>query len=352
MLLEMTENSASGTTAPVAPPPSAGLLQLLFSRHITYCVSALARLGVADHMNESPVDVEALAHKVAAQPAALYRVMRMLAGVGVFEETSNRKFRLTEMGALLRTDAPGSFRYLAIQFGDPWSTRCWERFTDTLKTGVDSVTLTFGKNVFELFAEEPEQAEHFNRSMTGLSAFLTEPILRAYDFSSIHRLADVGGGHGRLLAAVLNENPLMKGVVYDLPEVAAGAPGQPHLADCAGRIEFEAGSFFERAPSGCDAYMLKFILHDWSDEHCKTILRCIRQQLPPDGRVLVIDQVVNDDPAPSPVKLLDIEMLALTVGGRERTEAEFRGLFASAGLKLAKVFRTDSPVCILEARPL
>ncbi|HEY7212299.1 MAG TPA: methyltransferase [Bryobacteraceae bacterium] len=350
MLLEMTENSAPSATAPVAPPPVV-LLQLLFGKHITYSLSALARLGVADHMSDVPADVETLAAKVGAQPAALYRVMRMLASVGAFEETSGKCFRLTEAGALLRTDAPGSFRYLAIQLGDPWSTRCWERFTDTLRTGTDAVTLTFGKNVFDLFAEEPEQAEHFNRSMTGLSAFMTEPILRAYDFSTINRLADVGGGHGRLLAAVLDKNPRMNGVVYDLPEVVAGAPGQPHLAKCADRIRFESGSFFERVPSGCDAYMLKFILHDWSDEHCKTILQCIRQQLPPDGRVLVIDQIINSDAAPSPVKLLDIEMLALTVGGRERTAQEFRELFAAAGLKLVNVFRTESPVCVLEARP-
>jgi hypothetical protein len=333
-----------------AKPPLAALF-LLFGKHLAYSVSAIARLGVADHMGDSPVDVETLARKVGANASALSRVMRVLAGAGVFEQTPEGSFRLTKTGELLRTDAPGSCRYTAIQMGDAWSTRPWEHFTDTIRTGIDGVRQAFGKNLFELLAEEPEQADHFNRSMNGYSAAVTKPIVRAYDFRSIKRLADVGGGHGKLLAAILKEYPQMTGVVYDLPEVTAGAPGQEHLADCRDRIQFESGSFFERVPSGCDAYMMKFILHDWSDEHCKTILRCIRQQLPDHGRVLVIEQLVTETAELSLASLLDIEMLALTVGGRERTEAEFQELFASADLRLTRVIPTDSPLYILEARP-
>jgi hypothetical protein len=144
----------------------------------------------------------------------------------------------------------------------------------------------------------------------------------------------------------------MTGVVYDLPEVVAGARGQEHVARCGQRLQLEAGSFFERVPSGCDAYIMKFILHDWSDEHCRTILQRIRQQLPPHGRVLVIEQIVAPGADLSFAKLLDLEMLALTIGGRERTHAEFEGLFSSAGLELARVVPTESPVSILEARPV
>ena len=347
MLLEVLDDAPA---TPAMPPPAA-MLQLLFGKHLTYCVSAVARLGVPDQMSEQPTDVALLAAQAGVQPSLLYRVMRALAGVGVFEEGPGRTFRLTETGRLLRTDTPGSFRYLAIQLGDSWSTRSWENFTETLRTGTDSVSLTFGKNVFDLFADVPEDAETFNRSMTGLSAFLTEPVLNAYDFNGIERLADIGGGHGRLLAAVLDRNAHLQGVVYDLPEVVAGGPGQPHLTGCKDRIEFAAGSFFDRVPGGCDAYMMKFILHDWSDEHCRRILRCVRQQLPPEGRLIVIEQVVQEGGAPSPAKLLDIEMLAMTAGGRERTEAEFSQLFASAGFKLTRTVSTESPVSILEARP-
>jgi hypothetical protein len=154
-----------------------------------------------------------------------------------------------------------------------------------------------------------------------------------------------------LLSAILGHYPRITGVVYDLPEVVAGGLEQEHVSAGRGRLQFESGSFFERVPGGCDAYMMKFILHDWSDDHCKKILHRIREQLPPHGRVLVIEQIVNADAELSFAKLLDLEMLALTVGGRERTQAEFQDLFSSAGLGLVRVFATGSPMCILEARP-
>lgn len=331
-------------------PPHLTIVQLLFGKHVAYSVSAMAHLGVADHMGDYPVPVETLAHKVGARADSLFRVMRVLAGAGVVEQTSDRSFQLTAVGKTLRSDAPVCMRHTAMQMGDPWSTRPWEHFTETIRTGVDGVTRAFGKNAFEFLADEPEQAEHFNQSMSGYSAAMTDAILAGYDFGSIRRLADLGGGHGKLLSAILCRNPEMTGIVYDLPEVIAGRYGQEHLAACADRIRFEAGSFFERVPGGCDAYLMKFIIHDWSDEHCTTILQRIRQQLPADGRVLVIEQIVTPTPELSFAKLVDLEMLALTVGGKERTEAEFAKLFASAGLTLTGVFPTQSPVCILEAR--
>jgi len=350
MPLQTVSDSASTNTA-TAVPPMARLLELLFGKHIAYSVSAVAHLGVADHMGgDYPVDVKTLARKVGAQPVALCRVLHVAAGAGVFEETSEGNFRLTPVGELLKSDIPGSMRYTAMQMGDPWSVRPWEHFADTIRTGIDGVTQAFGKNVFEVLADQPEWADHFNRSMSAYSGAMTDAMLDAYDFASIHRLADVGGGHGKLLAAVLSRYPEMTGVVYDLPEVVAGALDDEHVLACRERLSFEAGSFFERVPSDCDAYLMKFILHDWSDEHCKTILKCIREQLPLHGRVLVVEQIIESSPELSITKLLDLEMLALTVGGRERTEAEFSELFASAGLKLTRVFRTTTPMCVLEAR--
>jgi hypothetical protein len=234
--------------------------------------------------------------------------------------------------------------------GERWSTRAMEHFTDTVRTGQDGITKAFGKNVFELFSESPEEAEVFNKSMTAFSSVVVDPIVAAYDFNWINRMADIGGGHGYLLASILKSNPQMRGVVYDLPEVVFGGARSSHFNGCEGRVEFEAGSFFERAPSGCDAYIMKFILHDWSDEHCRKILSLIREQLPPHGRILVCEQVLDPAPTPTPAKLLDIEMLAMTVGGKERTATEFSDLFASAGLRLVRIVETGSPVCVLEAK--
>jgi hypothetical protein len=325
-------------------PPTAVLMQLLFGKQITYSLAAVARLGVADHMSRQFSSVDELAEKVAAHPPALFRVMRMLAGVGVFEEAPGQRFALKSVGELLKSKAPGSLRYPAIFFGDEWSTRAYQYIVDCVRTGGDGVTRAYGKHAFDFLAERPDQAETFHRAMSSFSAIDSEAILGAYDFSGIRRLADVGGGHGTLLAAILQRYPQMGGVLYDLPEVVEGA----NLTEYGGRVRVESGSFFERVPANCDAYLMKHIIHDWSDEHCRTILSLMRQQLPPQGRVLVCEMIVPADSSPAPAKLLDIEMLVMTVGGKERTVEEFGNLFTSAGLRLGRVVPTKSPICVIE----
>lgn len=347
----MPVNQEIETTVHSAAPPFANMMSLLFGKHITYALSAVARLGVADYMNERPVSIERLAAQSGAHAPTLYRVMRTLASVGVFNESEDKKFSLTPEGRLLKAGAPESLRSFAIQMGDEWSTRPWEHFSATVRSGEDGVTKAYGKNVFEVLGEMPEEAATFNQSMTAFSAIVGEAILEAYDFSAIRRLADIGGGHGLLLASILKQYPGMRGVLYDLPEVAAGAFAQAHFDSCRGRLEVESGSFFERVPAGCDAYIMKMIVHDWSNDGCRKILACIREQLPSDGRVIVCEQIVGAEEGPSFAKLLDMEMLALTVGGKERTVEEFRQLFTSAGLRLTNVIPTKGPVFLLEARP-
>jgi hypothetical protein len=324
--------------------------QLLFGKQLTASLSALARLGVADHMGERAISVEELATKVGAHAPSLYRVMRMLASVGVFSEEPGSKFALTPVGETLKTDARGSMRAMAMMLGDEWSMNAYTRMADCIRTGVDGVTMAYGKPIFDLLAERPEQCETFQRAMSGGSAIAAQSILASYDFSGIERLADIGGGHGLLLASVLQKYPQMQGVLFDLPEVVAGAP-QDRLAACGGRLSVQAGSFFERVPLACDAYMMKHIIHDWSDEHCRTILRLIRAQLPAHGRLLVCELVMPEEPGPAPAKMLDIEMLVMTVGGKERTPREFGALFESAGLKLGRIVTTPTPICIVEAFP-
>lgn len=341
----MTDRSAQ---APLPPPVV--MAQLLFGKQITYSLSGVARLGVADHMDGGAKPVEEIAGKVGAHAPSLYRVMRLLASLGVFKEGPKRSFALTPLGELLKTDAPGSVRYMAMMFGEEFSARAYGHIADCLRTGGDGVTGAYGKDIWGVLAERPEQCETFQRAMTGNTAAAADAIVEAYDFSGIERLADVGGGHGLLLASILRRNPKLKGVLYDRPEVVASVPTS-QFAGCEGRIDIEAGSFFERVPEACDAYLLKHIIHDWSDEHCRKILRLMRDKLPKDGRVLLCEMVVGDEPGPTPAKMLDIEMLVITVGGKERTEAEFAALFASAGLRLNRIVPTARPVSVIEAVP-
>jgi len=331
-------------------PPSLAMMQLLFGKQITYSLSGVARLGIADHMDGTPRPVEEIAAKVGAHAPSLYRVMRMLAGLGVFREGAPRQFALTPIGELLKTDTPASLRYTAMMFGEEFSTRAYEHIAACLSTGTDGVSEAYGKPIWEVLAERPKQLETFQNAMTNSTGVVAQAIMEAYDFSGIERLADIGGGHGLLLASILRSYPDLQGVLFDRPEVIASVPKE-QFADCAGRVALEAGSFFERVPEGCDAYLMKYIIHDWSDEHCRTILSLIREKLPPHGRVLLCEMVVTGEPGPTPAKMLDIEMLVMTVGGKERTEEEFAALFAASGLRLNRIVPTSRPICVIEAVP-
>jgi O-methyltransferase domain len=329
-------------------PPPMVFMQLLFGKQLTYSLSGVARLGVADHMDGTARPVEEIAGKVAAHAPSLYRVMRLLTSFGVFREGPPRHFALTPVGELLKTDAPASLRYMAMMFGEEFSALAYAHITECLRTGGDGVTAAYGKDIWQVLAERPEQCETFQHAMTNSSSGSLGAIVEVYDFGSIKRIADVGGGHGLLLASILKAYPAMRGVLFDRPEVVESLPaGQ--FADCEGRITSEAGSFFERVPDGCDAYIMKHIIHDWDDERCGIILRLMREKLPKDGRVLVCEMVVSDEPGPTPAKLLDIEMLVMTVGGKERSAQEFAELFAASGLKLNRIVPTARPVAVIEA---
>jgi O-methyltransferase domain len=332
------------------PAPTLAMMQLLFGKQLTYSLSGVARLGVADHMDGTAQPIGDIAARCSAHAPSLYRVMRMLAAFGVFKEDPPRHFALTPVGELLKTDARGSLRYMAMMFGEEFSTRGYEHIASCLRTGGDGVSEAYGKQIWEVLAERPGQCEVFQQAMTASTSVAAQAIVEAYDFSGITRLADVGGGHGLLLAAILRANPTLQGVLFDRPEVVGSVPDD-RFAGCDGRIAIEPGNFFERVPDSCDAYLMKHIIHDWSDEHCRTVLTLMRQKLPQDGRVLICEMVVTDEPGPSPAKLLDIEMLVMTVGGKERTEQEFRDLFAACGLKLSRIVPTGRPISVIEAVP-
>ena len=324
--------------------------QLLFGKQMTYCLSGVARFGVADHMSATPMAVEEIAGKTGAHAPSLYRVMRMLASMGVFKEERGKRFALTPAGELLKSDAPGTMRYHAMMLGDEWTMRAYEHFTDCLRTGQNGVSKAYGRHLFDVLAERPERSDTFQAAMTSSSTIEGKAVIGAYDFSGIKRLADLGGGHGVLLASILRRYPQMQGVLFDRAEIIAGIP-KDQFTGCEGRINIEGGSFFERVPDGCDAYIMKHIIHDWDDEQCRTTLKLMRDKLPTDGRVLVCEMVVTDEPGPTSAKLLDIMMLVITMGGKERTKDEFAELFASSGLRLNCIVPTEGPICVIEAVP-
>lgn len=345
--------SSSTAPKPEALPPDAAVMQLLFGKMLSFSLTAVARLGIADHLNEEPRDVEDIARDTATHADSLYRVLRMLASAGVFTEAPARHFAINPAGRLLQSNDPRSLKNMAVMFNDPWQVQSYARLDECIRTGTDGVTLEFGKHAFDLFVDIPEQAANFHRAMSSFSGMAAGALLEVADFSRFRRIADCGGGHGILLSRILDKFPDLHGVLFDLPEVVSGASGAGYFHHLEGRVAFESGSFFERVPEACDAYIMKHISHDWDDESCRRILSLMRDQLlqtaPDSGRVFLVEMVVPEGPEPAPAKMLDIEMLVCTRGGRERTAADFRHVFESAGLTLVGITPTPSPVCLIEA---
>jgi hypothetical protein len=327
-------------------PPPAQLMQLITGKFVTQLITVFAELGVADHLSPPRTAAE-IAPSIGADAGALYRAMRALTVVGVVVEQDGGRFSLTPAGELLRSDHPGSLRGMAIFMGRSWHSSAWSELLHSVKTGESAFPKAHGAPIWQWAEKNRAAAEIFNDAMTSFSKSAAPPIVAAYDFSGFQQLADIGGGHGFLLAQVLRQNPSVKGVLFDLPQVVAGAKKTFDGLD--GRIEIVAGDFFQSVPRGLDGYMMKHILHDWSDEACIKLLAHCAAGLTNGGRVLVVEQLVSPPNAPGFAKLLDIEMLVMTSGGRERTEQEFGELFARAGLRLNRVVPTVTPVSVLEA---
>lgn len=331
-----------------APPPEAMLLQISFGALLSQALYVAARLGVADLLAEKPLHTSELAAATRTQERPLYRVLRSLASLGVFSEVEPKVFALTPAASLLRSDAPNSMRNGIIFMGEEWHWRVWGNMMSSLQTGKPAWGAVHGAEVFEYFAANQEHYEIFNRAMTDMSVSTAPSVVEAYDFSGIERLADIAGGHGFLLSQVLKANPKMKGILFDVPAVIAGAAALLEKEGVAARVETASGNFFESVPAGADAYMMKHIIHDWNDEDSTRILRNINAVMKPEGRVLIVETVVPEGSEPHYSKLLDLEML-VSPGGMERTAEEYRELLASAGLRLNRIVPTKSPFSIVEA---
>ena len=339
--------------APAPAPPDQAATQHIFQLALGYIVSTAlyvaTKLRIADHLADGPRSVAVLAAASGANEDALYRVLRALASVGVFQETSPRTFTNTPPSATLRKGLPGSVYEMSLWMTDPFHFRVYADAMHSVTTGLPAVEKTLNMPVFEYFPRNPELSEVFNDAMTAFSAVVVPAALEAYDFSGIDVLVDVAGGHGQVLTSILQRYPSMRGILSDLDHVLAGA--MPRIRDLGlvDRVETRTIDFFKAVPEGGDAYIMKHIIHDWDDARAITILQNIRKAMNPGGRVILLESVLPPGNGPDFGKLIDLEML-LMPGGRERTEAEFRSLFERAGFTLTRIVQTQSPLSVLEAR--
>jgi O-methyltransferase domain/Dimerisation domain len=327
------------------------LRRLIIGYRLSQAISVAAQLGVVDLLKDGPQSPDELARRTGVHPPSLYRVLRLLAGEGLLAEGEDGDFHLLPLGEPLRADVPGSLRYRAIFDGAAANWRAWGELMHSVKTGEPAFNHVWHAGLYDYANQDPDFAANLNGFITAQTIAVAQAVLDAYDFSGVDTLVDVGGGHGALLASVLSAHPAMRGVLYDLPHVAAEGRSRLASAGLVERCVAVGGSFFDAVPDGGDGYVLKFVLHNWDDARCRKILANCRRVMPVHGRLLIVEAIMRPGDAADYAKYMDLMMLVATEGGRERTESEYDALLNGTDFRLTRVIPTASEVCLIEALP-
>jgi hypothetical protein len=320
---------------------AAELRRLVNTYQLSQAIHVAAVLGIADLLADGPRASDELAAATETNPRALYRLLRALAAFGLFHEDTDRRFSLTELGDPLRTDAPESVAGWAAFVGRRNIRDAWSSLEESIRTGGNAFELAHGVSVWEYRSRNLEESELFDRAMASSSKLVIRSLLDSFDFGRFRTIVDIGGGNGTLLAALLAAYPNLNGVLFDQPHVVEGV-------DLGERAQVVAGSFFESVPEGGDAYLLKWIIHDWEDEEATAILRTVRRT---GGTLLLVERIVGPPNEGAETKLGDLNML-VGPGGQERTLDEFRALFEEAGYALAGDTPTPSGMHVIEGKPV
>jgi hypothetical protein len=347
------------TTAaePQHVPPEVAATERLYQIALGYMASAalqvVLELEIADRLVDGPRPVAQLAADAGVDEDSLYRILRTLSSVGVFEEREPRTFAANLAASLMRK-GPGSFRDMGYWITSPFHFGVYAEMLHSVRTGQPASEKVLGMPAFAFFARPENQAlsARFNNAMTAFSAAVAPAALEVYDFSGIRVLVDVAGGHGQVLASILRAHPGMRGILFDVDHVIAGAAPVLEAAGVRDRVQTAAGDFFAAVPPGGDAYIMKHIIHDWDDARSTAILGNIRTALrqgAPDGRLVLLESVLLPANQPDFAKMIDLEMMMMP-GGRERTADEFERLFARAGFTLTRIVPTAAGLSVIEGR--
>lgn len=326
------------------------LFRMITGYRVTQMIYVVAKLGIADLLKDGPKSADELALATHVHARSLYRVLRALASVGIFADDTQGRFGLTPLAELLQTGVPSSQRPAVIFFAKSSQWQSWGELLYTVTTGEPSFQRLYGMDAWEYRARDPELNAIFDDFMTVNTTNQAVAVVPAYDFSDIGTLVDVGGGHGALISAILKAYPRMHGILCDAPQVVSGAHSLLEAGGVIDRCKIVPCDFFSSVPGGGDAYVFKLIIHDWDDERAVAILKNCRRAMPDHGRLLLIENVIPPGNDPHRGKMTDIEMM-VTLGGRERSEPEYRALFTEAGFTLTKIVPTQSALSIIEATP-
>jgi len=328
--------------------PTQILQRMIVGSWITQAIYVAAQLGIADLLKDGSKSNDELAITTGVDAKSLYRLLRALASVGIFAEGISGYFELTPLAECLQSDRNNSLRAYAIKSGQAWEWQPWGYLLESVKTGKPVFKNIFGMDIFDYLANDASAAKLYNQAISNFSEKQDVAITSGYNFSFIRNLVDVAGGRGTLIASILKANLTMQGILFDLPHVVADTKPLIEALELQDRCQLVGGNFFESVPTGGDAYLLRYIIHDWDDERAITILKNCYEAMQSNGRVLLVEMVIPQGNEPFYGKLLDLQML-LNYGGRERTEVEYQVLLETAAFLLTKIYPVAPPVSVIEA---
>ncbi|MFJ5218939.1 methyltransferase [Streptomyces sp. NPDC088354] len=335
--MSLTETTPSDTTGAASAQGAMRLRELVFGAACAAAVRAAARLGVADALGDQPATCDELAAVVGAEPRPLRRLLRALSSYGVFLEQPDGRFTHTDMSRMLRKDTPNSLHYIALWCTEPWTWEAWPRLDEAVRHGRNIFPDIYGKEFFDyLHDDAQDSAKVFDRAMTHSSRQSAQDIADLLDLTGISSVADIGGGQGHVLAALLEKHPEVHGSLLDLPKVVAGAdPRLREGGELAPRARLLPGDCRVEIPVTADMYIIKNIL-EWDDESTRRTLRNVVAAGHPGARVVVIENLVDDTTSMRFTTAMDL-MLLMNVGGQKHTRDSLTGLMTEAGLAVGEV---------------
>jgi len=336
--------------------PQAVAAWLAMAYRGSQAVISATKLGVPDVLGKGAMTSGEVAQATGTKPEMMHRLLRALAAFEVVSDLGDGKFELTAVGDCLRADAADSLRPLVLMWGSDSSWQACGKLAECVKTGQNAYRILHGlDNLFPYLDKDPEQARIFDAGQSAGSALVGAVAAQAYDFTGIGRVVDVGGGQGKVLASILKAHPDVRGTLFDLPRVAEGAAANLASEGVADRCEAVGGDMFKAVPAGGDLYLLSHVIHDWGDADATRVLQSCRRAMRPEAKLVILDRVMPERIEPSPGVqahvLSDLTMMIAHGSARERTAREFETLLDAAGLRLARVVPTRTPVSLVEAVP-
>ena len=330
-------------------PANVAIIEIVQGFYVTKAIGVAADLNLSEHLKNGPKSISELTKLTNSHEESLYRLMRMLASQGIFKEKSNRIFENNRLSKTLLNN-PNSMRHMVIHQVSSINWKMFEQLDYTVKTGNNAAEKVLGMDIFDYLEKNPDKNEIYNQAMTNSSLMLSYAVLSEYHFKNTKTIIDIGGGQGILLAMILHKYPSITGRVFDLEHVVEGANKIALEYNVSERLKTVSGNFFKEIPKGGDIYLLKSIIHNLSDEQCVDLLKRISKVLPDQGKILIIEPVIENNNRYSFAKLYDVQMLVSRNGGKERTREEFRKIAAASGLIIQRFIKTAAPFFVIELK--